>query len=134
MADNDNTLTTADFSKQTGMAVSKITLMLRQGKLSGEKRSGKWAIFASELQNPAIKNRKHPEKPSSPGPALDEVASGSESTYDVETFSRMTYLTEHGVRQWLKIGRLKGSIETGGKMLVAATNLERPEFQHLIRK
>lgn len=130
MADNDNTLTTADFSKQTGMTVSTITKLLRQGKIRGEKRSGKWAIHISELKNPVVEQRK---KSTSPGPIF-EASNGNVSAYDVETFARMTYLTAHGVRQWLRIGRLKGSIETGGKMLVDATNLERPELQHLLRK
>jgi hypothetical protein len=133
MADNDNTLTTADFSKQTGMAVSTITMMLRQGKLRGEKRSGKWAIYATELQNPAITRNNHQEKSPSSAPVL-KASSDTEATYDVETFARMTYLTEYGVRQWLRIGRLKGFIEAGGKMQVDATNLQRPELQHLIRK
>ena len=133
MPDNDNTLTTADFSKQTGVAVSRITKMLRQGKIRGEKRSGKWAIYASELQNPVIASNKHSDEPGSPGPIF-EASISSKSAYDVESFARMTYLTENGVRRWLRIGRLKGSIQTGGKMLVDATNLERPELQHLLRK
>lgn len=133
MADNDNTLTTADFSKQTGMAVSTITKMLRQGKIAGEKRGGKWSIYASELQNPVVTRGKHAQASISPVPA-SSTSSDNPTTYDVETFARMTYLTEHGVRQWLRIGRLKGAIVSGGKMLVDAANLKRPELQHLIRK
>jgi excisionase family DNA binding protein len=133
MADNDNTLTTADFSKQTGMAVSTITKMLRQGKITGEKRGGKWAIYASELQNPIITRGKHTEASISPVPA-SSASSDTPTTYNVETFARMTYLTEYGVRQWLRIGRLKGATVEGGEMLVDAVNLKRPELQHLLRK
>ncbi len=133
MANNDNTLTTADFSKQTGLAVSTVTKMLRQGKIKGEKRAGKWAIYASELQNPTLMRGKHAEASISPVPA-SSASSDNPTTYDVETFARMTYLTEYGVRQWLRIGRLKGAIVSGGEMRVDAANLKRPELQHLLRK
>lgn len=135
MADNENTLTSAEFSQQTGIAVSTITQMLRQGELCGEKRNGKWAIFASELQSQVITIKKERAKPSPPGPGpIFEVPAVSASSYDVESFARLTYLTEHGVRQWLKTGRLAGRMEAGGKALVEAANLDRPEFQHLVRK
>ena len=135
MSDNDSTLTSAEFSKRTGIAVSTITQMLRQGKLCGEKRSGKWAIFESELESQAVAGTKDRRKPSlaSPGPIF-ETQTTSGKTFDVETFAGMTYLTEHGVRQWLKSGRLSGRIEIGGKALIDASNFERPDFQHLIRK
>jgi hypothetical protein len=55
-------------------------------------------------------------------------------TVDVDAFVQMTYLTEKGVRQWLKTGRLSGRAGADGKLRVDAANLERPEFQHLIRK
>jgi hypothetical protein len=54
--------------------------------------------------------------------------------YDVETFVQMTYLTEKGVRQWLKTGRLSGRTGADGKVQVDTANLDRPELQHLIRK
>jgi len=46
----------------------------------------------------------------------------------------LTYLTEKGVRQWLKAGRLSGRPGADGKVLVDTANLDRPELQHLIRK
>ena len=46
----------------------------------------------------------------------------------------MTYLTEKGVRQWLASGRLSGRLDPGGKGVVDAANLDRPELRHLIRK
>lgn len=131
--DNEKTLTTAEFSEATGIAVSTITKMLRQGRIRGEKRSRKWAIDESELQNPAIiPQNKHGEPSVDLGPIFDIQATHGK-TYDVETFAKMTYLTEQGVRRWLKTGRLSGSIDSGGKALVEATNLDRPEFKHLIR-
>jgi predicted site-specific integrase-resolvase len=135
MADNEKTLSTAEFSQQTGIAVSTITHMLRQGKIRGEKRSGKWAIFASEISNQAVAQKKDQAKPAALGPGpIFETSTGSPSAYDIDTFARMTFLTEQGIRRWLKTGRLSGRIEANGKALVDADNLSRPELQHLIRK
>ena len=133
MAENGKTLTTGEFSKMTGIAVSTLTQMLRQGNIRGEKRSGKWAIDESELQNKEVVINKNRGKPStSLGPIFDTPAAAGK-TYDVETFAQKTYLTEKGIRQWLKTGRLSGSTDAGGTVLVDAANLDRPELQHLVR-
>jgi hypothetical protein len=107
--------------------------MLREGKLRGEKRGGKWAVFASELENGGGENKQPDAKaPVSQAPTSTNPPS-SAKTYDIETFSRLTYLTENGVRQWLRDGRLTGSTDSGGNMNVDASNLERADFKHLVR-
>jgi hypothetical protein len=134
MAENKKTLTTAEFSKMSGISVSTITQMLRRDKIRGEKRSGKWAIYQSETQSPAVLAKTDNEKSDADlGPIFDTPVAGG-NTYDVETFSQMTYLTEKGVRQWLATGRLSGSIDAAGNKRVDAANLDRPELRHLIRK
>jgi hypothetical protein len=134
MASDNKTLTTAEFSKKSGIPVSTITQMLRRDKIRGEKRSGKWAIYESELEQPAVVGQKERRKLSaSPAPRYKTQADPA-NAYDVETFAHMTYLTEKGVRQWLKSGRLSGSTDADGKVTVDAANLDRPELQHLIRK
>ena len=134
MAETEKTLTTGEFSQITGIAVSTITQMLRLDKIRGEKRSGKWAIYESELQHSAVVNQKDRMGiSSSVGPGLD-TPTAAQNACDVETFVQMTYLTEKGVRQWLKTGRLSGRPGADGKVLVDTANLDRPEFQHLIRK
>jgi predicted site-specific integrase-resolvase len=133
MTGNDKTLTTAEFSQKTGISVSTITQMLRLNKLRGEKRSGKWAIDESELQNAAIASKeKRGISTARPGPAYN-MPSVAKKAYDIETFVEMTYLTEKGVRRWLKSGRLSGSTDANGKVLVDAANLDRPELKHLVR-
>lgn len=133
MTENETTLTTAEYSKKTGMATSTVARMLREGKLRGEKRGGKWAIFASEIGKDSVENRQTDAKaPVHPAPTSDNPPSSSK-TYDIETFSRLTYLTENGVRQWLKAGRLTGSVDSSGNMKVDASNLERGDFKHLVR-
>ncbi|MBC2712675.1 MAG: helix-turn-helix domain-containing protein [Desulfosarcina sp.] len=134
MAENGKTLTTGEFSLMTGIAVSTITRMLRQGKIRGEKRNGKWAINESELQSKVVVTKKDRGKSSTGlGPIFDTPATAGKA-YDVKTFAQMTYLTEKGVRQWLKTGRLSGKTNAGGKVLVYASNLDRPELRHLVRK
>jgi hypothetical protein len=107
--------------------------MLRKDKIRGEKRSGKWAIFESELQNKAILGKKgRGEALAGPDPIFN--AQAAPKAYDVQTFVQMTYLTEKGVRQWLKTGRLSGRTDANGNLLVDAANLNRTEFKHLVRK
>jgi excisionase family DNA binding protein len=131
MSENAKMLTTAEFSKLTGLTVRTITRMLREGKLRGEKRAGKWAIYEGEHQH-ALPGKKDASPPPM-APAVG-VSATNGKVYDVETFAQMTYLTEKGVRQWLKTGRLSGRIEPDGKATVDAANLDRPDLQHWIRK
>lgn len=134
MVENEKTLTTTEFSQMTGIAVPTITRMLRQETIRGKKRGGKWAIYESELQNRTVATRKDPAAmPPGLNPAANPPAD-SPKTVDVDAFAQMTYLTEKGVRQWLKTGRLSGRTGADGTLRVDASNLERPELRHLIRK
>lgn len=134
MTEKDKTLTTGEFSQRTGISVSTITQMLRRDKIRGEKRSGKWAIFESELKNTAVFSKKDRKELSASMDPLFNTQTGGKKTYDIETFVQMTYLTEKGVRQWLKTGRISGSTDADGKVMVDAANLSRPELKHLVRK
>lgn len=134
MTENGKTLTTGEFSQLTGIAVPTITRMLRQDKIRGKKRSGKWIIYENELQNSAVVAQKDPGGISPGVDPIRDVPVASHKTYDVEAFALMTYLTEKGVRQWLKTGRLSGHPGADGMVRVDAANLDRPELQHLIRK
>jgi hypothetical protein len=134
MTGDRKTLTTAEYSQISGVAPSTVARMLRQGKLNGAKRGGKWVIHASERINTEQTTRKDQAGKSSD---LDRIAGAPLKTaqaYDVEAFARLTYLTEKGVRQWLKTGRLYTRRDDGGRILVDAANLDRPEIRHLIRK
>lgn len=133
MTEKETTLTTSEYSKKTGLATSTVARMVREGKLRGEKRGGKWAIFTSEFEKDSVENRQPDAKaPARPAPTPGNPPSSSK-TYDIETFCRLTYLTENGVRQWVKDGRLTGSIDSGGNMTVDASNLERADFRRLVR-
>jgi excisionase family DNA binding protein len=134
MTENAKTLTTGEFSKITGMAVSTLTQLLRQGRIRGEKRGGKWAIFESEVHNSTVAAAQKKAISSNEFGPIFETPVPSGKTYDIETFSQMTYLTEKGVRQWLASGRLSGRLDPGGKGVVDAENLDRAVLRHLIRK
>ncbi|MEJ2282265.1 MAG: hypothetical protein P8X85_01575 [Desulfobacterales bacterium] len=45
----------------------------------------------------------------------------------------MTFLTENGVREWLKKGRLTGRQNESGEWVIDAANLEQPGIKRLVR-
>ncbi len=53
--------------------------------------------------------------------------------YTVAEFVDMTYLTEFGVKEWLKQGRLTGQQAAGGEWTIDAANLELPDVKRLVR-
>ncbi len=139
MTDPDNTLTTSEYAKLAGLSVSTIGKMLRNGKLQGRKINGKWAIDSTEAQKIKTATNEPNEiglkdTPSGVDPTSTAVVASDATPYDLDTFTQMTYLTEQGVRQWLKDGRLSGNIDTHGNVWINADNLNRPEIRHLIRK
>jgi hypothetical protein len=53
--------------------------------------------------------------------------------YTVAEFAAMTYLTELGVTEWLRLGRLSGRQAAGGEWQVDAANLEVADVKRLVR-
>jgi hypothetical protein len=45
----------------------------------------------------------------------------------------MTFLTENGVREWLKQGRLTGQQNESGEWVIDAASLEVPGVKRLVR-
>jgi len=131
MGNSQKTMTTGEFSKRTGLSVSTITKMLRQGKLSGEKRKGKWAIAQSELQNRSAVEKT--QELQAAGNVSRTAKPSNTKPFTIEQFARVTYLTEYGIQQWLKNGRLTGSVDPDGSWLIDANNLSRPELSHIVR-
>jgi len=137
MAEQEKFLTTGEFSTLTGISASVIGRMLREGKLKGIKSSGKWKIPESELQSKIIQSKKkggaQAGLKTSQEPAQPDISPAGK-TYTVSEFAEMTYLTEYGVEQWLKSGRLTGQRNEQGEWLVDARNLKNPQFKRLIRE
>jgi hypothetical protein len=84
---------------------------------------------ASQAKKPAVQAIKAaaPEKTTAPKPA--EV----KKFFSIAEFADMTYLTEYGVMQWLKQGKLKGQQNEKGDWQVDASNLEVPNVKRLVR-
>lgn len=131
MGPTDTLLTAKEFASRSGLAVAQVTKLLREKKLAGEKQSGKWMIPESALKSagqtaPATQAKTKP-------PATPAKTPRSAPAYSVSEFSAMTYLTQAGVIQWLKQGRLAGTQNPGGEWQVDAASLEMPYVKHLLR-
>jgi len=153
MATNDQFLTTGEFASQAKISTSTVTKMIKEGKIKAEKKSGKWRIAADQLDAEAVKDLKKPGKstarkktaaPAEKKAAVEESSApkkekpiaekqAASKTYSLAEFVGMTYLTETGVRRWLKEGRLTGRQGAGGEWEIDADNLERPDVKHLVR-
>jgi len=163
MAQKTKSLSTSEFSKLTGIPVSTVGKFVREGKIKGKKASGKWMVAESQLQSKAVKELtqvgqqkpalpidgdapKTAAKTSLPSHAKKKKAAAAQEpaaplknpdpsakAYSVAEFSQMTYLTDFGVEDFLKKGRLKGKRDKAGNWRVFADNLENPSIRHLIR-
>jgi excisionase family DNA binding protein len=58
----------------------------------------------------------------------------SEKSYSIPEFAAMTYLTEKGVSEWLRIGRLQSCKTESGEWRVLESNLNVPNISRLVRK
>ena len=134
MTGDGKSLTTAEYAKKVGIPVAAVTRMLREGKLRGEKRGGRWIVFEDASPATPSADTGTDKSSSSPPVADTPMPPAGKTTYDVETFAELTYLTVKGVHQWLKAGRLSGRIAASGEIMIDAANLERPDFKHLVRK
>jgi excisionase family DNA binding protein len=87
---------------------------------------------------PAPKVSAAPVRPPEPvpEPAVGVRPKGppAEKTCSASEFAAMTYLTEKGVSEWLKSGKLKGVKTESGEWRVLASNLQVPSISRLVRK
>jgi excisionase family DNA binding protein len=75
-----------------------------------------------------------PEPVSEPAVGVRPKGPSAEKTYSASEFAAMTYLTEKGVSEWLKSGKLTGVKTEGGEWRVLASNLQVPSISRLVRK
>ena len=153
-------LTTNEFSKLTGIPVATVGKLLRDGKLKGEKVSGRWMIAADQAKRQMVqelsskggsgkavqsksaaeapksepKTPVKPPKPDSPQKGrIESPPKAGAKSLSIPDFSRLTYLTDYGVEEYLKTGRLRGSKDAQGNWRIDAGNLDDPSIKHLIR-
>jgi hypothetical protein len=160
MAKKSERISTREFSKLSGLSVSQISTLLRNEKIKGVKESGKWMISRNQLDLKAVKemakNKKaapsaikskktlkapgpgkkaaaKKQKASAPPAATVAAETVGKKTYSVAEFSAMTYLTDFGVMDWIKKGRLKGLQDKAGQWRIDAANLEVADIKRLLR-
>ena len=154
MAKQDQFLTTGEFASKIGISTSTVLKLIREKKISAEKKAGKWLISPDQLKAKAVKElRKSGKKPAGkktvksapkqitsikPASAKKEAPATSKKTtnktYSIAEFASLTYLTEFGVQEWLKEGRLTGQQAPGGEWQIEAANLDAPAIKHLVRR
>ena len=144
MATKSDLLTSAEFAKKAGLTTAAVSKLIREGKINAAKKSGKWMIGSDQLKAKAVTAASKPGKPAAQkkaakpkskkaaAPKADKPAATTKS-FSIAEFSGMTYLTEKGVAEWLKIGRLKGSQNDQGAWRIDAANLEAPGIKRLVR-
>ena len=54
MAKKTEHISTSEFSSLSGLSVSQVSKLLREGKIKGVKESGKWMISRSQLKLKAV--------------------------------------------------------------------------------
>ena len=162
MAQQSSSLSTREFSELTGIAVSTVNRLLREGKIRGVKTAGKWKIDKSEMTAKAIQAILKPSSKGATAGKIDRMAAKKDKAqgsgvptggisaaadkkaisgtsadgaqaYSVTEFSGLTYLTEYGVLEFLKKGRLQGFRDENGQLRLAADNLRNPGMRHLLR-
>lgn len=139
MSDPNGLLTSQEFAKQAGVSTSTVSKWLRSGKIKGSKEGGKWMISASQLSLAAASDETADQTaPAVITTAKKEMAAPvkkeSKSSFSVDEFSALTYLTPFGVERFLREGRLTGLKSDTGQWQVDGSNLEKPDIQHLLRK
>jgi hypothetical protein len=79
-----------------------------------------------------------PAAPAAPTPAPEAPRKPDirteEKTYTIPEFAALTYLTEKGVAEWLKAGRIKGVQKENGEWRVLEANLHVADISRLLRK
>jgi len=117
-----------------------------KGPAGGANRRAPAAKPGRSRPAPAAKAAQRPELPPVGAPVLQEPAPvqaavapepearSEEKTYTISEFAAMTYLTEMGVAEWLKTGRIKGVQNQAGEWRVSGCNLQVPDINRLLRK
>ena len=77
----------------------------------------------------AVAKKPGPSKRTKPAKGKAPAA----KAHSLAEFVNMTYLTENGVKAWLKQGRLSGRQKKAGEWMIDAANLDAPYVKRLVR-
>ncbi len=110
----------------------------KKGKPAPKKKASKAApkkaaavkkSAAPKKAKPAAAKKSTPPKKAKPAKAKASTA----KTIPLADFVNMTYLTENGVKEWLRQGRLTGLQADSGEWMIDAASLEVPDVKRLMR-
>ena len=133
MATQTQSMTAGEFAKAAGVSAARISKLIRDGKLKATKEGARWMISQNQLDAKVVRELKRTSKPAPAVQAVPETRP-AEKTYTIAEFAAMTYLTEKGVGEWLKTGRIKGIQKGTGEWRIPASNLLVPDISRLVRK
>jgi len=133
MATQTQSMTAGEFAKAAGVSAARISKLIRDGKLKATKEGARWMISQNQLDAKVVRELKRTSKPAPAIQAVPETRP-AEKTYTIAEFAAMTYLTEKGVAEWLKTGRIKGIQKETGEWRVLASNFLEPDISRLVRK
>ena len=123
----------------------------KKGKAAPKKKTSKSAPKkAAAAKKPAAPKKTKPaaaKKSASPQKAAKSTAAKKSAApkktkaakapagkgITLDKFVSMTYLTENGVKEWLRQGRLTGTQDGSGEWVIDAANLEVPDVKRLVR-
>ena len=110
----------------------------KKGKSAPKKKTSKSAPkkAAAAKKSAAPKKAKPAAAKKSAAPKKAKPAKAKSSagkTIALADFVTMTYLTENGVKDWLRQGRLTGQQNDSGEWAIDADNLEAPGIKRLVR-
>ena len=97
---------------------------LKEGKSAPKKKPPK-----SAPKKAAVAKKPGPSKKTKPAKGTASPA----KAYSLAEFVKMTYLTENGVKDWLKQGRLSGRQNETGEWMIDAASLDAPYVKRLVR-
>ena len=112
--------------KEQNKPAKKVTAKAKKAKAPAKKAT------AAKKKTPPKKKSAPKMKAASEKKAAPKSAKAAKS-YSIARFADMTYLTENGVREWLRKGLLKGRQDATGDWQIDASNLEVPNVRRLVR-
>ena len=115
----------------------------KKTQTKGAIKAKKAGAKAKKAAAPAKKTPKPAAKPKKASAPVKKIAAEKETagpkakkttkSFSIAEFADMTYLTENGVRMWLKQGLLKGQQDAEGEWQIDASNLDVPNVKRLVR-
>ena len=110
----------------------------KKGKPAPKKKTSKSApkkAAAAKKSTPPKKAKPAAAKKSAPPKKAKQTSAKTSAAKAIPLadFVNMTYLTENGVKEWLKKGRLTGQQNEAGEWMIDAANLEAPDIKRLAR-